>query len=85
MNNLYHYIKYRLVLYQILVLVRFFFKKNKFLNKINFFILFSLINLSTLLDTILNYHKNIVILNLLYIIIRRYLLFPFNTKHGLKM
>ena len=88
MNNLYHYIKYRLVLYPILVLVRFFLKKNKLLNHPHFFILGSGRNGSTLLATILNAHKNIVIppeqFLLPYIIIRRYLLFPFNTKAWLK-
>jgi len=88
MNNLYHYIKYRLVLYPILLLVRFFLKENKILNHPHFFILGSGRNGSTLLATILNAHKNIVIppeqFLLPYIIIRRYLLFPFNTKAWLK-
>jgi len=88
MNNLYQYIKYRLIFYPVLVVIRFFLKKTKTLNHPHFFIIGSGRNGSTLLATILNAHKDIIIppeqFLLPYIIIRRYLLFPFNPKAWLK-
>lgn len=84
MNSIYDFIKYRLIFYPIIYIVRLFFKKTDELKIPHFFILGSGRNGSTLLASILNGHRDIVIppeqFLLPYIILRKYLFYFFNSQ-----
>ena len=84
MRTVYSRIKYKYVLYPLMVFFRLFSIKNKLLDKPHFFIIGSGRNGSTLLAAILNTHKDILIppeqFILPYAILRRYLFFFWSAE-----